>query len=71
MTFFGKDLKKCYRGPRDRNFFVIITRSDRDKLYYRDIIREEDLSRLKNWIRCRNLTRLTTEWREIHVSYSK
>jgi hypothetical protein len=34
VILFGKDLKKCYRGPRDYNFFIIITRLDRDKLYY-------------------------------------
>jgi hypothetical protein len=48
VTLFGKDLKKCYKGPEDRNFFVVVTRSDKDKLYYRDTISEEDLSRLKN-----------------------
>jgi len=48
IILFGKDLKKYYRGPRKSNFFIIITRSNRDKLYYLDTILEEDLNRLKN-----------------------
>jgi hypothetical protein len=71
VTLFGKDLRKCYRGPGKSNFFVIVTRSDGDKLHYRDTIPEEDLNRLKKWIRCGDPTGLTAEWREIYVSQSK
>jgi|TARA_R110002060_G_scaffold13597_2_gene19249 hypothetical protein len=71
VTLFGKDLKKCHRGPGDRNFFVVVTRSDGDKLHYQDNIPEEDLSRLKNWIRCGDPTGLTAEWKEVHVGHSK
>jgi hypothetical protein len=34
MTFFGKDYKKRHRGTEDRNLFVVVTRSNRNKLYY-------------------------------------
>jgi hypothetical protein len=61
MILFSKDFKKCYRRPGDCNFFIIITRLDRDKLYYRNIIPEEDLSKLKNWIRYGDPTGLTTK----------
>lgn len=71
VTLFGKDLKKCHRGPGGRNIFVVVTRSDGDKLHYQDTIPEEDLSRLKNWIRCGDPTGLTAEWREVHVSHCK
>jgi hypothetical protein len=48
VILFGKDFKKCYKGLKDCNFFVVITKLDRDKLYYRDTILKEDLSKLKN-----------------------
>ena len=71
VTLFGKDLRKCHRGPGDRNIFVVVTRSDGDKLHYRDTIPEEDLIRLKNWIRCEDPTGLIAEWKEVHVGDSK
>ncbi|PVH68601.1 hypothetical protein DL98DRAFT_599384 [Cadophora sp. DSE1049] len=71
VTLFGKDHKKRHRGTGDRNLFVVVTRSDGDKLHYRDTIPEEDLSRLKNWIRCGDPTGLTAEWKEVHVGHSK
>jgi hypothetical protein len=61
ITFFGKDLRKCYRRPGKSNIFIIVTKSDEDKLYYQDTILKEDLNRLKNWIRCEDLTGLTAE----------
>lgn len=48
VTFFSEDLKRCHRGPRDRNFLIIVTRSNRDKLHYRDTISDKVLNRLKN-----------------------
>ncbi len=71
VTLFGKDLKKCHRGPGKSNFFIVVTRSEGDKLHYRDTILVEDLNRLKNWIRCGDPTGLTAEWREVHVGHSK
>ena len=70
VTFFGKDLRKCHRGPGKSNIFIIVTRSDGDKLHYRDTIPEEDLNRPKNWIRCGDPTGLTAEWRDVHVGNS-
>ncbi|KAH6667477.1 hypothetical protein B0J14DRAFT_676555 [Halenospora varia] len=71
VTLFGKDHKKCHRGSGDRNVFVVISRSDGDKLHYRNTLPEEDRNRLKNWIRCGDPTGLTAEWREVHVGHSK
>ncbi|PVH69401.1 hypothetical protein DL98DRAFT_625190 [Cadophora sp. DSE1049] len=71
VTLFGKDHKKRHRGTGDRNLFVVVTRSDGDKLHFQDTIPEEDLSRLKNWIRCGDPTGLTAEWKEVHVGHSK
>lgn len=34
ITLFSKDLKKYYKGPTKNNFFIIITRSNKNKLYY-------------------------------------
>ena len=48
IILFSKDFKKYYRRSRNYNFFIIIIRLDRDKLYYRNIILEEDLNRFKN-----------------------
>ncbi|KAH7418679.1 hypothetical protein BKA64DRAFT_763266 [Cadophora sp. MPI-SDFR-AT-0126] len=71
ITLFGKDLKKCHRGPGGRNYFVVVTRSDGNKLHYQDTIPEADLSRLQNWIRCGDPTGLTAEWKEVHVGNIK
>jgi hypothetical protein len=68
---FRNGHKNGHRGLRDRNFFVVVTRSGGDKLHYQDTIPEEDLSRLKNWIRCGDPTGLTAEWREVQVGDSK
>jgi hypothetical protein len=61
IKLFSKDLKKCYRGPGKSNFFIVVSKPDRDKLYYRDTIPEESLNRLKNWIRCGDPTGLIAE----------
>jgi hypothetical protein len=42
VTLFGKDHKKSHRGSGDRNVFIIVSRPDGDKLYYRDALLEED-----------------------------
>jgi hypothetical protein len=61
VTFFSKDLKKRYKGLKKSNIFIIVIRSDKDKLHYRDTILKEDLNRLKNWIRCGDPTRLVAK----------
>lgn len=71
VTLFGKDLKKYHRRPGGRNIFVVVAKSDGDKLHYRDAMAEEDQSRLKNWIRCGDPTGLTAEWREVHLANRK
>jgi len=48
VVLFSKDLKKCYKGPRKSNFFIVVSRLDGDKLCYRDTILKKDLNRLKN-----------------------
>jgi hypothetical protein len=48
IILFGKNLKKCYKGPRKSNFFIIVIRSDSNKFYYRNTIPEKDLDRFKN-----------------------
>jgi hypothetical protein len=32
--FFSKDYKKCYKGFKDYNVFIIISKLDKDKLHY-------------------------------------
>lgn len=71
VTIFGKDLRKCHRGLGGRNLFIVVTRSGGNKLHYRETISDEELSRLKNWIRCGDPTGLTAEWREVHVGHIK
>ena len=34
IILFSKDLKKCYKGSRKSNFFIVVTKSNRNKLYY-------------------------------------
>jgi hypothetical protein len=67
VAVFGKHLKKSYRSPGELILFIIVTRLVSDELCYQDTLPEGVLNRLRNWIRCGDLTGLAAEWRELDV----
>jgi hypothetical protein len=68
IAFFGKDLRKLYKGFRDCKIFAVVTRPYGDELYHPDTLPQEDMNKLRNWIRCGDPTGLLSEWRDINVS---
>ena len=68
VAIFGKDLEKSRRSSSKRNIFIVVTRSGGDELCYCDALPEGDLDRLRNWIRCGDLTGLAAKWTELEVT---
>jgi hypothetical protein len=48
VQIFGKDFKKLFKGYNDCKIFVVVIRSDEDKLYHLETLLKSDISKLRN-----------------------